>query len=83
MKEDNNSQFSILNSPLIPPGYKQTEVGMIPEDWEVAKLAAVCSMKSGEGITSGVGAERGGGDGRSMSALRFGAGVLEEAGGPI
>ena len=52
MKEDNNSQFSILNSPLIPPGYKQTEVGMIPEDWEVAKLAAVCSMKSGEGITS-------------------------------
>ncbi len=31
----NNSPFSILNSPLIPPGYKQTEVGVIPEDWEV------------------------------------------------
>jgi len=33
-------------------GYKQTEVGVIPEDWEAAKLASVCSMKSGEGITS-------------------------------
>jgi type I restriction enzyme S subunit len=34
------------------PGYKQTEVGVIPEDWEVETLAVVCSMKSGEGITS-------------------------------
>lgn len=33
-------------------GYKQTEVGVIPGDWEVARLATVCSMKSGEGITS-------------------------------
>jgi type I restriction enzyme S subunit len=36
----------------LKPGYKQTEVGVIPEDWEVAQLATVCSMKSGEGITS-------------------------------
>ena len=36
----------------MPAGYKQTEVGVIPEDWMVSKLAAVCSMKSGEGITS-------------------------------
>lgn len=36
----------------VRPGYKQTEVGIIPEDWDVAKLAEVCSMKSGEGITS-------------------------------
>jgi type I restriction enzyme, S subunit len=33
-------------------GYKQTEVGVIPEDWEIERLAEVCSMKSGEGITS-------------------------------
>jgi type I restriction enzyme S subunit len=32
--------------------FKQTEVGTIPADWEVEKLAAICSMKSGEGITS-------------------------------
>lgn len=34
------------------PGYKQTELGVIPEEWVVARLAAVCVMKSGEGITS-------------------------------
>lgn len=33
-------------------GYKQTEVGVIPEDWEVVTLAGTCSMKSGQGITS-------------------------------
>ncbi|MCZ7558526.1 MAG: restriction endonuclease subunit S [Bacteroidia bacterium] len=38
MKVNNNSQFSTVHSPLIPPGYKQTEVGVIPEDWEVAHL---------------------------------------------
>lgn len=34
------------------PGYKQTEVGVIPEDWESVELDSLCSMKSGEGITS-------------------------------
>jgi type I restriction enzyme S subunit len=34
-----NSPFSIVHSPLIPPGYKQTEVGVIPEDWEVFQLS--------------------------------------------
>lgn len=34
------------------PGYKQTEVGVIPEDWEALSLNAVCSMKSGKGITA-------------------------------
>jgi type I restriction enzyme S subunit len=36
----------------IKAGYKQTEVGVIPEDWDVAQLNNLCSMKSGEGITS-------------------------------
>jgi type I restriction enzyme S subunit len=34
------------------PGYKQTEVGIIPDDWEVKPLSAVSSMKSGEAITA-------------------------------
>jgi len=25
----------------IPPGYKKTEIGIIPEDWEVKKLGKV------------------------------------------
>jgi len=33
-------------------GYKQTEVGVIPEDWNAKQLASVCTMKSGKGITS-------------------------------
>lgn len=33
-------------------GIKQTEVGVIPEDWKVKRLVSVCSMKSGEGITN-------------------------------
>jgi type I restriction enzyme S subunit len=36
----------------VKPGYKLTEVGVIPEDWEAVKLQAICSMKSGVGITS-------------------------------
>jgi type I restriction enzyme, S subunit len=38
-----NSQPSTLNVPLIPPGYKQTEVGVIPEDWEVVTAFEACS----------------------------------------
>jgi type I restriction enzyme S subunit len=33
-------------------GYKQTELGEIPGDWEVKSLANICSMKSGASITS-------------------------------
>jgi type I restriction enzyme, S subunit len=36
----------------IPAGYKQTEVGVIPEDWSVNLLGDLCSLKSGLGITS-------------------------------
>jgi type I restriction enzyme S subunit len=36
----------------IREGYKQTEVGVIPEDWRDADLVEICFMKSGEGITS-------------------------------
>ncbi|MEQ8907954.1 MAG: restriction endonuclease subunit S [Vicingaceae bacterium] len=37
----------------LKPGYKQSAVGMIPEDWEVLRLEKVCShFKSGKNITS-------------------------------
>ena len=31
-------KWRVNNSQLIPPGYKQTEVGVIPEDWEVKQI---------------------------------------------
>src|SRR5262245_13724646 len=35
----------------VMPGYKQTEVGMIPEDWEVIDLSILCSLQRGFDIT--------------------------------
>lgn len=37
---------------MVAAGYKQTEVGVIPEDWDVLTLGEVGSMKSGATITS-------------------------------
>lgn len=37
---------------MVKPGYKQTDVGEIPEDWECKSLDEVCSMKSGMSITN-------------------------------
>ena len=28
----------------VRPGYKQTEVGVIPEDWEVTTAAQICEL---------------------------------------
>ena len=35
-----------------PHLYKESKLGWIPREWEVAKVREVCTMKSGEGITS-------------------------------
>ncbi|ABW66059.1 restriction endonuclease subunit S [Desulfosudis oleivorans] len=48
MKSKENSQFSTRHSPSVPPGYKQTEVGVIPEDWEVKPLAFVVKYTNGK-----------------------------------
>lgn len=41
-----------MSAEQVKQGYKRTEVGVIPEDWRSVNLDAVCSMKSGEGITA-------------------------------
>jgi type I restriction enzyme S subunit len=45
----NNSQFSTLHSQLspVPPGYKQTEVGVIPEEWDIGSLGVICDVRDG------------------------------------
>lgn len=40
------------SSPLIPPGYKQTEVGVIPEDWEVSQLGVCIETRPSYGINA-------------------------------
>ena len=38
---------------VIPEGYKETVLGVIPKEWEVKRLGDICSyFKSGESITS-------------------------------
>jgi type I restriction enzyme S subunit len=37
----------IAESTKIKPGYKLTEVGVIPEDWRITKLGAVADVKTG------------------------------------
>lgn len=34
----------------VRPGYKQTEVGVIPEDWETPRIGSVCSLTNGRGF---------------------------------
>lgn len=41
MKEPSHAYASMVSGPLIPVGYKRTEVGVIPEDWEVRPLSNV------------------------------------------
>ena len=47
-----HSQLSIHNSPFIRPGYKQTEVGVIPEDWDVITLGGLAQLKNGYAFKS-------------------------------
>ena len=35
----------------VKPGYKHTEVGQIPEDWEVASVGSIARFTSGSGIS--------------------------------
>jgi len=37
---------------IVPPGYKQTEVGMIPEEWEVRSLGDCLSARPDYGINA-------------------------------
>lgn len=33
---------------VVEKGYKQTEVGVIPEDWKVKRLGEVCQFENGD-----------------------------------
>jgi type I restriction enzyme, S subunit len=37
-----------MNSNQVPKGYKQTEVGVIPKDWEVRPLLKAVSLPTGQ-----------------------------------
>jgi type I restriction enzyme, S subunit len=45
----NNEHVATLPAPLddVPPGYKRTEVGVIPEDWRVFPLGSLATVSAG------------------------------------
>ncbi|PSO84251.1 MAG: restriction endonuclease subunit S [Cyanobacteria bacterium QS_5_48_63] len=32
----------------VPPGYKQTEVGVVPKDWQISNLGIICCFENGD-----------------------------------
>ena len=50
VSEVSSTYPSEIISKSIPVGYKQTEVGLIPEDWDVLSVDE-CSIKVGSGKT--------------------------------
>lgn len=40
------------STPRVPAGYKQTEVGVIPEDWEVKPLGKFLALQRGHDLTA-------------------------------
>ena len=47
VSEVSSTYPSEIISKSIPVGYKQTEVGVIPEDWEVHSLSSICDVRDG------------------------------------
>ncbi|MCS6287415.1 MAG: restriction endonuclease subunit S [Nitrospira sp.] len=45
-----HSQLSTFNSQLIPAGYKQTEVGIIPDEWEVCAVRQKGEVVTGKAL---------------------------------
>jgi type I restriction enzyme S subunit len=43
----------VVGEKSIPEGYKETEVGVIPEDWEVKRLGEVAEIKGGKRMPKG------------------------------
>jgi len=37
-----------MSAAQVPPGYKRTEVGVIPEDWDISTLESICSFENGD-----------------------------------
>jgi type I restriction enzyme S subunit len=47
MKQEIKERVERIRNVEVPEGYKKTKVGIIPDDWEVKKLAEVADVKTG------------------------------------
>lgn len=44
------SNLNFTEGHEIPEGYKKTEVGVIPNDWETPKFGEICTLINGRGF---------------------------------
>lgn len=47
LREKDEFVMELINNNQVPPGYKKTEVGVIPEDWEAKLLGDIFCLKNG------------------------------------
>lgn len=45
-----SADYVITPAPQVPKGYKQTEAGVIPEDWDIVPMAALGTFSKGQGV---------------------------------
>ncbi len=50
--QEANAKYVLPAEQLIPEGYKQTEVGVIPEDWETSHLGEITTLQRGYDLPS-------------------------------
>jgi type I restriction enzyme S subunit len=48
MNPEIKQRLDQIRSGKVPPGYKKTKVGIIPEEWEIKKLGKFIEIRSGE-----------------------------------
>lgn len=70
------------DQPDVPPGYKRTEVGVIPEDWEVKRVGEFTDCKAGGTPRTDV-KEYWGGSIRWMSSGELNLKIVKEVAGRI
>ena len=48
MTEELKKRIAQINAGTAPAGYKKTKVGIVPEEWEIVQLGALCSITTGK-----------------------------------
>ena len=51
MKQEIKERVEKIRKGEVPDGYKETKVGIIPDDWDVGKLGDLGDFKKGKGIS--------------------------------
>ena len=48
MRDELKARIAQINAGTAPAGYKKTKVGIVPEEWEIVQLGALCNITTGK-----------------------------------